>query len=198
MDWRAEIREALRDMVREQMIDGALRATVKSVDKQAGTIVATGLKEDIDYFDVRLKAVVADGNGRGILAYPVVGSQVSIVVLDGVDTMLFVSQMSDIESYLVKADNGVSIELTATGKVLLNGDDFGGVVKVTPLVAKINQLEAALNVLKIQMATHGHLLITPAGAPFPIAVAAPLPALASTALTPTLITDLENPTVKHG
>ena len=139
MDFKAEIRDALRGMVREMMMDGALQATVKTVNKQAGTIVATGLKEDIDYFDVRLKAVVADGNGRGIIAYPVEGSQVSIVLLDGIDTMAFVSQMSDIESYLVRADNGVSIELTADGKVLLNGDGFGGVVKMQELKTQLDK-----------------------------------------------------------
>lgn len=148
MDWRAEVREALRGMVREMMIDGALQATVKSVDKQAGTIVATSLKEDIDYHDVRLKAVVADGNGRGILAYPVVGSQVSIVVLDGIDVMLFVSQMSDIESYKVTADNGVSIELTVGGKVLLNGDSLGGLVKVAELQTQLAKSSAVIDGIK--------------------------------------------------
>ena len=186
MDFKAEIRDALRGMVREMMVDGALQATVKTVDKQAGTIVATGLKEDIDYFDVRLKAVVADGNGRGIIAYPVLGSQVSIVVLDGIDTMAFVSQMSDIESFLVKADNGVSIELTAAGKVLLNGDDFGGLVKVDELVKKLNKLER-------QLMTHQHFYGTPAS---------PIPTFANPVLnppiTPTLATELANPNVQHG
>jgi hypothetical protein len=198
MDWRADIRETLRGMVREMMIDGALQATVKSVDKDAGTIVATGLKEDIDYFDVRLKAVLADGNGRGIIAYPVLGSQVSIVVLDGVDTMLFVSQMSDIESFLVKVDNGVSLELTAAGKVLLNGDSLGGLVKAAVVASKLNALETAVNALKTQMATHVHVLTTPTGAPFPGVIVFPNQSLASVALPATTATQLENPNVKHG
>ena len=147
MDFRAEIRDALRGMVREMMIDGALQATVKSVDKEAGTIVATGLKEDIDYFDVRLKAVVADGNGRGIVAYPVVGSQVSIVVLDGIDTMHFVAQMSDIESFRVAVDNKVSLELTAAGKVLLNGDAFGGIVKMEELKKQLDKTNAVVGAM---------------------------------------------------
>ncbi len=186
MDFKAEIREALRGMVREMMIDGALQATVKSVNKQAGTIVATGLKEDIDYFNVRLKAVVADGNGRGILAYPVVGSQVSIVVLDGVDTMLFVSQLSDIESWRIQADNGVYLELTAAGKLLLNGEQFSGLVKVEEVVKKLNKLEEQLN-------SHQHFWGPPT---------APVPTVLNLALnpliSPTLAVELANPNVTHG
>jgi hypothetical protein len=194
MDWRAEIRDALRGMVREMLIDGALQATVKSVDKQAGTIVATGLKEDIDYHDVRLKAVVADGNGRGIIAYPVVGSQVNIVVLDGIDTMMFVSQVSDIESYLVKADNGVSIELTAGGKLLLNGDGCGGLVKVQELKAQLAKTNAVLSAIK------GVLTATPGWVPTQ-ADGIALKAAMNTALAGKTVgdfTQLENPNVKHG
>jgi hypothetical protein len=197
MDSRAEIREALRDMVREMLLDGALQCTVKSVDKQAGTIVATSLKEEVDYFHVRLKAVLVDGNGRGILAYPMVGSMVSIVLLDGIDTMAFVSQLSDIESFTLAVDNGVSLELTKNGAILLNGDNLDGLVKVGELVKKINQLESTVNQLSILMATHGHLLVTPAGAPLPIAVAAPL-GTGPGPLTPTVQSELENPNVKHG
>jgi hypothetical protein len=197
MDWRAEIREALQDLVRDMLMDGAVQATVKSVDRQANTIVATGLKEGVDYFGVRLTAVVADSNGRGIVAYPVLGSQVSIVWLDGLDVMGFVSQMSDIEAYKITADNGVSLELTAGGKLLLNGDGLGGLVRVEELTQKINRLEAAVNTLNGLMATHGHVLVTPAGAPLPIAVAAPL-GTGPTALTTTVKSELENPNVQHG
>lgn len=182
MDWRAELRDALRDMVREMLMDGSVQATVKSVDKDTGTIVATGLKEDIDYFDVRLRAVLSDGGQRGILAYPKVGSQVSVTWLDGIDTMGFVSQFSDIDSFRLIVDNGVSLELTAEGKLLLNGDSLGGLVKVEELVKRLNRLEE-------RMATHQHLVGKVPTIPDP---ATNLP------LVPTLIADLENPNVQHG
>lgn len=192
MDFKAEIRDALRGMVREMMIDGALQATVKTVDKQAGTIVATGLREDIDYFDVRLKAVVADGNGRGIIAYPVLGSQVSIVVLDGIDTMAFVSQMSDIESFLVRADSGVSIELTAAGQLLLNGDGFGGLVKVVELKAQLDKTNAVVAGMKTAI---------DAWVPKPGDGGTVLKTLMTTALAGKTLGSfggLENPHVQHG
>ena len=193
-DWKAELLEAIDKRVRFHLIDGALQATVQSVNKQAGTIVARSVKEEVDYYDVRLKAVLADGNGRGIIAYPVVGSQVSIVVLDGVDTMLFVSQMSDIESYLVKADNGVSIELTAAGKLLLNGDAFGGLVKVAELqrqLAKTNAVVAAMKTV---------LTATPGRVPVQVDGIG-LKAAMNTALLGKALgdyTQLENLNVKHG
>ncbi len=145
---KAEIREALRDLVRDMLLDPALQATVVSVDKQAGTIVATDLKKDVEYHAVRLKAVLPDGNGRGILAYPVVGSQVSIVLLDGLDTMAFVSQLSDIEAYRVTVDNGVSLELTAAGKLLLNGDALGGLVKVQELKTQLDKTNAVVAAIR--------------------------------------------------
>lgn len=186
MDFKAEIREALRDMVREMRMDGALQATVKSVNKAAGTVVATGLKEDVDYFNLRLKAVLTDGNGRGLLAYPVVGSQVSIVLLDGLDTMGFVAQLSDIESFVLTVDNGVRLELTMAGDLLLNGDAFGGVVQVAALVRKLNRLEA-------QMVSHQHFWGSPA-TPLPTF---PNPAL-NPVIPPTQAIELANPHVKHG
>jgi hypothetical protein len=182
MDWRAEIRAALRDTVREMLLDGAVQATVVSVDKDAATIVAHGLKEDVDYFDVRLRAVLDDNNGRGVLAYPVEGSQVVIGWLDGIDTMGYVSQLSDIESFRLVVDNGVSLDLTATGQLLLNGDALGGLVQVGPLVKRINKLEERMN-------SHQHL----------VGKAPTLPDLASNPLiVATKVTDLENPNVKHG
>ncbi len=187
MDWRAEIRDALRSMVREMLLDGAVQATVKSVDKEAGTIVATGLKEDVDYFDVRLKAVVADGNGRGILAYPLVGSQVNVSWLDGIDTMGFVSQLSDIESFRLAVDNGVSVELTAGGQLLLNGDALGGLVQVAELVKR-------LNVLEKRMATHQHYY---AAGSLTLLTQADI-SISNKPISPTQVSDLANPNVKHG
>ena len=180
MDYRAAIREAIRGTVREMLLDGALQCTVKSVDKQAGTIVATSLKKEVDYFHVRLKAVLVDGNGRGILAYPVVGSMVSIVLLDGIDTMAAVVQMSDIESFTLVVDNGVSLELTAAGQLHLNGDSLGGVVKVEEVVKRLNALERKMN-------THIHTVAT---LPTTVPVGTPI--------TLTQVADLENANVKHG
>ena len=197
MDWKAEIRETLRGMVADMQLNAAVQATVVSVDKAAGTIVAHGVKEGVDYHDVRLKAVVQDEDGRGILAYPKEGSRVCIVWLDGVDVMGFVAQYSAIDSFLLTVDNGISLELTAAGELLLNGASFGGVVKVQELTAKLNLLEAAVNKLDLAMGTHGHPLLTPVGAPFPALVAGPS-LLPPSPLTPTQVVELANPNVKHG
>ena len=182
MEWKAEIREALRGMVREMLLDGAVQATVKSVDKGSNTIVATGVKEEVDYYDVRLRAVLDDGQGQGIVAYPVAGSQVSIVLLDGLDTMAFVAQLSDVESYKVTVSNGVSLELTKEGHLLLNGDALGGLVKV-------DELTKRLNVLEKRMVSHQHLVGTT-----PTLVSPPT----NPPIVPTEAKDLANPNVKHG
>ena len=182
MDWRAEIRAAIRDTVREMLTDGAVLATVKSVDKEANTIVATGEKEDVDYFDVRLRAALDDDQGQGVVAYPVVGSTVSIVLLDGLDTMAFVAQMSAIESYKLTVSSGVSLELTQGGKLLLNGDAFGGLVQVDELVKRLNKLEE-------RMLTHQHLVGKAPTLPDPTT---------NPPILPTLASDLANSNVTHG
>ena len=184
MNASAEIRSALRDMMQEMLIDGAIQATVKSVNKDAGTIVATSLKEELDYFDVRLRAVLSDTYSQGILVYPTVGSQVSIIWLDGIDTMGFVAQFSEIEAFRLVVDNGVSLELTKEGQVLLNGESFGGLVKVAELVKR-------LNVLERQMLSHQHLSTAPGKETLPDLVTNPF-------ITPTAAPDLANPNVKHG
>ena len=106
-------------------------------------------------FDVQLMAGVADG----FLIEPKVGSMV--FVLMSKYTLPFVVQYSDVVSYS------------------LNGDEFGGLVKVIELTEKINALEQKIN----EIITWG-ASVTP-----------PLP---STPLVLTQQSELENLTVQHG
>lgn len=199
MDWKSEIRAALRDAVKEQLLDAAVQCTVKSVDKAAGLLVATGLRDGTDYHNVRV-AAAPDAGGVGLLVWPVVGSAITVAHLDGLDTMAFVAQVSEVEAYELVLANGVSLRLTPAGHLELNGTAHGGLVQVAQLTAKLAQLEAAVNVLKTQMATHTHVLVTPTvpPAPFPAAVALPAAALATAPLVPTQRTELENSLVQHG
>lgn len=198
MDWKSEIRAALRDTVKEMLLDAAVQCTVKSVDKATGLLVATALRDGTDYHNVRV-AAAPDAGGVGLLVWPVVGSKVTVAHLDGLDTMAYLAQVSEVEAYELVLANGVNLRLTPAGHLELNGTRHGGLVQVAELTAKLTQLEAAVNVLKTQMASHTHVLVTTTtpSVPFPIAVAAPS-GLVTAPLTPTLRTELENTLVQHG
>ncbi len=100
--------------------------------------------------------------GDGLLLIPEVGSSVS--VLDGQ-----IIGYSDLD------------------EIWLSGQQYGGLVKVSELVDKLNNLENKVNSVITTFNAHTH---ASTGSPA-------VPQLTGT-LTPTTINDLENPDVKHG
>ena len=100
--------------------------------------------------------------GDGLLLIPEVGSSVS--VLDGQ-----IIGYSDLD------------------EIWLSGQQYGGLVKVSGLVDKLNNLENKVNSIITTFNAHTH---ASTGAPA-------VPTITGT-LTPTTINDLENPDVKHG
>ncbi|RIY06455.1 hypothetical protein D0T11_18620 [Hymenobacter rubripertinctus] len=125
----------------------AVSCTVRSVDRQAGTIVATD-PDGLDYSDVRLRAVLEDDNGVGLLVYPVVGSQVVVSILDGIDTMTFVSQYSDIEEFVLTTAGGISLHLTKAGELHLNGNSLEGLVKAVELKEQLDKTNAVVDAIQ--------------------------------------------------
>lgn len=197
MSWKAEIREAVQNVIREMMQVPAVSCTVRSVDRQAGTIVATDA-DGLDYSDVRLRAVVEGSNGAGLLVYPVVGSQVVISVLDGIDTMTFVSQYSDIEEFVLTTANGISLRLTKEGELHLNGDSLEGLVKAVELKQQLDKTNAVVDAMQqVFVAT----LPVPLWTPKPSDGGASLKVAMTKALLNKKVGDfsnLQNQTVKHG
>lgn len=191
MGWQADVREAIRDLVREMLTDQTVQAVVKSVNKEAGTIVATGLEDELEYFNVRLKATAMDETGQGVLAYPVVGSRVLLTIIDGIDAMAFVSRCSEIEEYAVTLANGVGFRVTSGGKLQLNGDGHGGLVMSEAVAAKHNALIDLVEQL---------MFLPPTGQPSTLLIGG------TTVIVPGLTLqqyrirkeDLENDVVTHG
>ena len=100
--------------------------------------------------------------GDGLLLIPEVGSSVS--VLDGQ-----IIGYSDLD------------------EIWLSGQQYGGLVKVSELVNKMNAIENKINSIITTFNAHTH---ASTGAPA-------VPTITGT-ITPTTINDLENPDVKHG
>lgn len=133
-----------------------LQCTVDSVDPDNRVCSVTTITGSSSLsFDAQLMAGVADG----FLIEPVVGSMVFVLL--STYTLPFVVQYSDVTAYAI------------------NGDEFGGMVKVIELTQKLNALEQKVN----QIIAWG---------------AGVTPPLAATPLTVTQQAEIENTTVQHG
>lgn len=106
-------------------------------------------------FDAKLQAEIADG----LLVVPKKGS--TVIILKSKKILPFVVFYSDVESYS------------------LNGDEFGGLVKVQELTQKLNALEQKFN----------EVFAWSAGVS---------PPFVSDPFVPTLREEIENKTVTHG
>jgi len=109
---------------------------------------------------VKFTAKLQAGVGDGLLIEPKVDA--TVYVIFSKYTLPFVIQYSDIVSYM------------------LNGDEFGGIVKVIELTQKLNTIEQAINSIVIWGAT----------------VSPPLTGVMS--IVETTQTEIENTTIKHG
>lgn len=147
-----------------------LQCNVKSVDLDNRTcevITTTGNAS------VKFTAKLQAGVGDGLLIEPVVDR--TVYVLFSKYTLPFVVQYSDIASYM------------------LNGDEFGGIVKVIELTSKLNAIENDINVLKTVFSSWVTV---------PNDGGAALKAITSTwfgqQLSVTTQSEIENKTVQHG
>ncbi len=153
----SEIKDYLIEIVGIKKLPTSKLCTVVSVDEDEMTCEVTPIDEGANFMDVRL---MADGSSAtGIYFKPAIGSIVMISPQD--ESTYFVSMYSDID------------------EVWLRGTANGGVVKVSDLVTKLNNLENKVNTIITWGAT-----VTPA--------------LATPPLIATVAGDIQSTTVKHG
>lgn len=107
-----------------------------------------------------------------------------LILVPKIDSIVIVSFIGESEAYLSM--------VSEVDYVYLNGNTYGGLVKVEDLVTKINNLETKVNTL-ISTLTSVTIPLAPSGTyPF-----APIFS-AITPLTPTTKTEIENDKVQHG
>lgn len=165
------IRESLDILLntRDNDLVRLLLCNVESVDIQKRIALVTTISGSTSFeFEVNLQTSVSDG----LIIVPKVDSDV--VVLFSKNTNPLIIQYSDIDEYI------------------LNGVDFGGMVKVIELTEKINNLENKLNDL-ITACSNQIVTLAPSGT-FPLA-----PYFTSvTPLIQTQQSEIENTIIKHG
>ena len=169
------IRQAIQAICNEVMEDTyAVAGTVVSVDQDPETLAYTCEVQPFDedeapYVDVRLQA----SPDNGLLMIPSEGSMVIIGLMN--ENTGYVAMYSKLDS------------------IQFMDGSFGGLIKITDLVEKLNVLEDDLNNLK--SAINGW---TPVANDGGAALKSALATYLGNTITPTMETDIENDKVTHG
>lgn len=165
-----KIRYSIKEIAKSthNMIETSHICSVYSVDVTNNTCDVEPIDGSPMILDVKL--ITQDD---GYLIIPSVNSKVIVSMLD--EDSGFVSMFSEIDYVKIKVNT----------EIWLNGDDYKGLVKVTELLQKLNNLENAFN-------SHTH----PTAAVGPPSIPTPVPG--QIPLTPTEQTEIENESVKHG
>lgn len=130
MDNLSSIKESIRKIVGGKVFP-AFTAKVDGVDGETCSVSIDG----VTLTDVRLRAVVNSEDSK-ILVTPKVGSYVLLTDLSGGKfTDLAVINYSEVDK----------IEITATDKIVINGGDNKGLVKIDKLTEKLNDLVEKFN-----------------------------------------------------
>jgi hypothetical protein len=136
----AEFVELLGKKLREETPIQTVWSTCKSVDWDNKTMVATGLVDDLDFHDVNL------GIGS-VYKKPKVGSKCIIGIINNKVADAFLIECGDVEEYLITDKTGFKFHLN-NGKLFLNGDQFGGVVKAKEIKIQIDKNTEAIKDLQ--------------------------------------------------
>ncbi|MEB0262294.1 hypothetical protein [Mucilaginibacter sp. 10I4] len=161
------IQEAIQKLAGTHLKDNIhlVTATIKSVDQMTRTCVCTpiGGSAVTDIIGVQLMAEINDG----LLIMPLIDS--TVLVLFSTRNIPYVIGYGGLDKYFLTTASGIQFQ----------GGEFGGLVKVIELTAKINKLEAAFNALNAK-----------------VNALAPTPVIPP--ITPTNATEITNNFITHG
>ncbi len=173
-----EIEEALRKLLNLREYYNHI-GKVTEIDTEQRTCTVELRNDDADLQDVRLQAMVSEKTG--VLFVPEVNSDVIVGYLD------------DDEALILQTSKVSRVEIITSGEVLLNGDEFGGLIKIEKLtneLAKVTQrIDTIINILKNTVPS-ASLYPNPAWS----AIITPI----LSALQKENYSEIENETVKHG
>lgn len=192
MGFEKEIEEAVRILAGTFNKDDKnfVFCEVTAVSKEDRTCDAIPISGDNEtsFEGILLSAEPNDG----VLKIPSIGS--TVLVVYGNRDSAYVIMFSDIDEYIITIKDGsdeMEFSMTKYG-IKLNGDAFGGLVKLAETVEKFNNLEEKVN--EILTAFNSWVVVPNDGGAALKAFFIP----PSTLLTPTTELDLENTKVKQG
>lgn len=119
MDKNEQIRQRLKEVIRETVGEITILGTVKSVDDEEFTCVIKDDDSDAEYPDVRLRPVV-DGK-EGLVVFPKVGTWALAIKIETDEDYVVVS-VGEIDKWRLSIGSTV-IEQTSSGLVIKKGTD---------------------------------------------------------------------------
>lgn len=178
------VRKSLKRLMQTQIKSGSLTASVETVNEAQRSCVVQPVDGGAKIFGVRFYSAIGT-NGKGIIAVPAKDSEVIVSFIDNVQQAAYISMYGKIDKFILITEQG--------GIVELQGDDFGGLVKVAELTEKLNNMENDINTLK-QAFNSWIVVPNDGGAALKVSASS----WAGEALTPTEQNEIENTKVKHG
>ena len=168
---------------------------VTNVSASERTCTVQPLSDNLQPFPAQLMADIDDG----VLILPTVGSTVKIMLSELITPTVI--QFSQVDEILL-VGGGSAVKVYDSG-VELQGDEYGGLMKVTPSVKAWNDLQNDVNTLKAQLlaltsAITGIGAIPVLGTVLGAAFTTALGTYCASILPLTIETQIENPKVKHG
>jgi len=175
------IKELIQKLSREGLEIYSLPCKVTAIDEGARTCTVEPLNGDPEVFKVKLQA--DPDLEEGIAIIPAKDSTVIVSFL--ANNKAFVSLYSSIDKILID-----------TPEVIYNGGDNGGLINIEDLVAKLNNLENALN--NHITAYNSHIHQAPQAPTGTIPTNPPQVPDSSNTISPTTqVSDLEDDKIKH-
>lgn len=147
MNIYSQIAQTIRDIAGVQTGGATIfPAVVKQVDGAVCTVTVG----DLDISDVRLRAVINNDQDR-ILRIPKANSQVLVADMSGGEFReLVVIEQSQTEK--IDLTIGQTTLVIEDGKITINGGNNGGLINISDLTTRLNNIEDDINDLKTKIA----------------------------------------------
>ncbi len=130
------MKELLVHIIKEQIPVQVMSGKVVSVD-EAQAVCDVEIDRDLTLYDVRIRAV-ADGQDKGLIIVPAVGSYVLVGLINNDFRSAFVVLYSEVEKVIASIDQS-GFEMTAEGfKVERNGENLARIL--SDMIDELNKI----------------------------------------------------------
>lgn len=168
--------------MRKNVILDSIRQIAKT-DDELYSIVCKA--KNIDVVELKCDCEPLDGSADLLEVRLMAEQNTGFLIIPKNNSIVIVTMLNKFTGY-------VSM-FSEVDEIQLNGDNYDGLVRISDLVTKLNNLENKVNTLITSYNTHVHPGVTSG-----VSSTAVTPSVVVGTLTPTQQIDIENQTVKHG
>lgn len=188
MSFQEELITLIQKHTPVQCIEGV----VVSVDASAKTCEVEPVDGRANFVDVKLQPL-SEADDNGVFAIPVKNSTVIIGLLENGKRSVIL-KYTEIEKYVIQVSDKQKLVFDKEGDIVFNDGKNGGLIKISDLVKKLNNLEKSVNQVVTSFNAHTH--VSPPAPVNPVNTAPP--SVPSTVvMVNTTTKELENSDVKH-